>query len=253
MKKAVLPQAGEKVRAYDIAKMIDHSLLKPELTTEEVKRGCEIAKKYDCASVCVKPCDVDIAREILQGTDVHLSTVIAFPHGGTFTEAKLFEAKKALEAGCVELDLVMNIGKMKSGEYDYVENDLKTVIDAAHEKGAKVKVIMENYFLTEEEVKKASKIVESAGGDWVKTSTGFAGGGATVRDLKIMRSAVSADIQVKAAGGVRTLDAALAVRALGGTRFGCTATIKIMQEAMEREAAGTLLIPSDVPDDAIGY
>jgi deoxyribose-phosphate aldolase len=253
LKKAVLPQAGEELRAHDIAKMIDHSLLKPELTTDEVKRGCEIAKEYDCASVCVKPCDLAVAREILKGTDVHLSTVIAFPHGGTFTEAKLYEANKALDEGCVELDLVMNIGKMKSGEYDYVEKDLQAVIEAAHGKGAKVKVIMENFFLSDAEVKKASEIVEKAGGDWVKTSTGFAGGGATVHDLKIMRAAVSTDVQVKAAGGVRTLDAALAVRALGGTRFGCTATARIMEEAMKREAAGTLFIPADVPDDAIGY
>ena len=253
MKKAVLPKAGEKLRAHDIAKMIDHSLLKPELTTDEVKKGCEIAKQYDCASVCVKPCDLSVAREILKGTDVHLSTVIAFPHGGTFTEVKLFEANKAMDFGCVELDLVMNIGKMKSREYDYVKKDLKAVTDAAHRRGAKVKVIMENFFLTEAEVKKASEIVEEAGGDWVKTSTGFAGGGATVRDLKIMRAAVSADVQVKAAGGVRTLDAALAVRALGGTRFGCTATVKIMEEAMKREKEGTLVIPTDVPAGAIGY
>lgn len=248
-----IPKPGEKVTMMDIAKMIDHSLLKPEMTKQQVIDGCKLAKKYDCASVCVKPCDVDVAYDILKGTDVHVSTVIAFPHGSNLTPVKLEEAKLAIEGGCVEIDLVLNIGRLKSGEFDLVKADIKKVIDFAHSKNVKVKVIMENFYLTDEEIAKASKIVEEAGGDWVKTSTGYAGGGATVNDLKIMRASVSDEVQVKAAGSVRTLDAALAVRALGGSRFGCTATEKILEDARQREEKGTLVIPEDVPDNAIGY
>lgn len=253
MKEVVLPKAGERVTAKDIAGMIDHSLLKPEMTTEQVAAGCELARRCGCVTVCVKPSDVALAAGILQGSDTLTTTVIGFPHGSNLTEVKLLEARIAMDQGCKELDVVINIGRMKSGEYDYVEKDIKAVVDAAHARGVKVKVILENFYLTDDEIAEGSRIVERAGGDWVKTSTGYAGGGATVHDLKIMRANASGDVQVKAAGGVRTLDAALAVRALGGTRFGCTATEAMLEEAKKREAAGTLVIPADVPDNAIGY
>lgn len=235
----------KEISAYDIAKMIDHSLLKPEMTRQQVIDGCNLAKKYGCASVCVKPCDVEVAGEVLKESDILITTVIGFPHGHHLTPVKVLEAEIAMEQGCVELDVVMNIGRFKSGEYDYVEKDLADVCEAAHKRNVKVKVILENYYLTDEEIKEACIICEKAGADFVKTSTGYAKGGATIKDLKIMRNSVSPHVQVKAAGGVRTLDAALSVRAVGASRFGATATQTIMEDAYKREKAGTLALPSD--------
>lgn len=236
------------VTVRDIAKMIDHSLLKPQMSTKEVKEGCALAKEYDCATVCVKPCDVETAYGILKGSDVIVSTVIGFPHGASLTEVKVMEAEIAIDQGCKELDMVLNIGRLKSGEYDYVEKDIKAVCDAARRRGVKVKVIFENYYLTDEEKIKACEIAERAGAAWVKTSTGYAEGGATIHDLKLMRESCSPSVQVKAAGGVRTLDAALAVRAVGGTRFGATATKKILEDARQREAEGTLKLPDAIEE-----
>ncbi len=244
---------GIKVTAKEIAKMIDHSLLKPQMTRQEVIEGCELAKEYDCASVCVKPCDVDTAYEILKDTDVHVSTVIGFPHGSNLTEVKVLEANLAMDGGCTELDMVLNIGFLRSGMDAEVEADIRAVCEAAHARGAIVKVILENAYLNDEEKVRACQIVERAGGDFVKTSTGYAGGGATVPDLKLMRATVSQKVMVKAAGGVRTLPAALAVKAVGGVRFGCTATKKIVDEAMALEKEGKLELPETVADDAIGY
>lgn len=247
--------AGTKVTSKEIAKMIDHSLLKPEMTKQQVIEGCLLAKEYDCGSVCVKPCDVETANKILKGSNVLVTTVIGFPHGHHLTPVKVLEAEMAIDQGSVEIDVVMNIGRFKSGEYDYVEKDIRTVCDAAHKKGAVVKIILENYYLTDEEKEKACKICESAGADFVKTSTGYAKGGATVHDLKIMRKTCSSKVRVKAAGGVRTLEAALAVRAIAGadSRFGCTATKKIIEDAREKEKEGTLEIPSNITDQSIGY
>lgn len=236
------------VTARDIAKMIDHSLLKPQMSTKEVIEGCELAKEYDCATVCVKPCDVETAYGILKGSDVIVTTVVGFPHGANLTEVKVMEAEIAIDQGCKELDMVLNIGRLKSGDYEYVEKDIKAVCDAARRRGVKVKVILENYYLTDEEKIKACKIAERAGAAWVKTSTGYAEGGATIHDLKLMREACSPSVQIKAAGGVRTLDAALAVRAVGGTRFGATATKKILEEARQREAEGTLKLPDVIEE-----
>ncbi len=245
--------SSEKVTAHDIAKMIDHSLLKPEMTRQEVIDGCKLAVKYDCATVCVKPCDVEVAGEVVKDTDVLLSTVIGFPHGHHLTEVKVMEAEIAMSQGCVELDLVMNIGRFKSGEYDYVEKDIRTVCEAAHRRGAIVKVILENHYLTDSEVGKASAICDRAGADFVKTSTGYAKSGATIKDLKIMKNTVSPRVRVKAAGGVRTLDGALSVRAVGGVRFGATATQKIMDEAYQREKQGTLKLPLVAQELSSGY
>jgi deoxyribose-phosphate aldolase len=214
--------------------MIDHSLLKPELTEEDIIKGCEIAKKYDVATVCCSPAALSLVVKQLKGSDVRPTTVIGFPHGYNKTETKVFEAQQAIKDGAVELDMVLNIGKLKSGDYDYVKKDIKSVVDIAHKNRVLVKVILENFYLTGELKKIACRLCEEAGADWVKTSTGFAGGGATIEDLKLMRAAVSNKVQVKAAGGVRDLDMALKVREIGCTRFGATATAAIMEECFKR-------------------
>lgn len=224
----------------DIAKMLDHSLLQPQLTAEAVRSGCELARKYDTATVCVKPCDLPIAAEVLKGSDVRLSTVIGFPHGAHRTDVKVFEAERAMDDGAVELDMVLNVGRLIGGDLDYVEKDIRAVVEAAHRRGAWVKVILENAYLNDEQKREACRISERAGADFVKTSTGYAPTGATVEDLKLMRATVSAPVRVKAAGGVRTLDAVLAARAAGAVRCGATATEAIMTEAYKRAEAGTL-------------
>ncbi len=231
---------GKKLTVRDIAKMIDHSLLRPDMTVEEIINGCRLAKEYHVASVCVKPSEVEIAVRELKGSDVLVTTVIGFPHGSSTTAAKVFEAKEAIEAGCAELDMVLNIGRLVSKDFDYVEKDIKAVVDVAHEKGVIVKVILENAYLTDELKEIACKICERAGADYVKTSTGYAKSGATIEDLKLMRRCTSSKVKVKAAGGVRTLDAALAAIAAGAERIGATATKAILDEAAAREAEGKL-------------
>lgn len=223
----------------DIAGMIDHSLLKPELTEAEIIHGCNIAKKYQVASVCCPPAALPLVVKQLAGSGVRPTTVIGFPHGYNRTETKVFEAQQAIGDGAVELDMVLNIGKLKSGDLDYVWEDIRAVVEAAHKNKVLVKVILENFYLTDEEKRTACRLCEAAGADWVKTSTGFAGGGATLEDLKLMRSAVSDKVQVKAAGGVRTLDKALKVREIGCTRFGATATEAIMEECFKRNKGKT--------------
>jgi len=229
------------ITSKDIAKMIDHSLLKPEMDAETVKKGCEIARKYDTASVCVKPCDLPIAAEILKGTDVRLSTVIGFPHGSNRTDVKVFEAERAMDDGAEELDMVLNIGRLISGDLSVVEEDIRQVVNAAHKRGVLVKVIFENAYLSDEQKKTACLLSEAARADFVKTSTGYAPSGATIPDLQLMRATCSDKVRVKAAGGVRTLDAILACRAAGCTRCGATATIAIMEEAYKREQSGALV------------
>ena len=224
----------------DIAKMLDHSLLKPEMDTEKVRQGCAIALKYETATVCVKPSDLPIARDILAGSPVKLSTVIGFPHGSNRTDVKVFESERAMDDGAVELDMVINIGRLIAGDTAFVEQDIRAVVEAAHRRGAIVKVILENAYLNDGQKRTACQIAERAGADFVKTSTGFAPGGATLDDVALMRSAVSANVQVKAAGGVRTLDAVLAYRAAGCTRCGATASAAIMDEAIRREQEGIL-------------
>jgi deoxyribose-phosphate aldolase len=229
------------LKTSDIAKMIDHSLLRPDMTITEIREGCRIAKEYQVASVCVKPSEVAICVAELQGTNVLVTTVIGFPHGSTTTEVKVYEALEAIKAGAVELDLVLNIGRLVSGDFEYVEKDIKAVVDAAHAKEIIVKVILENAYLTNELKEIACKICEKVGADFVKTSTGYAKSGATLADLKLMRKTCSDKMKIKAAGGVRTLDNALAVKAVGTVRFGATATRIILDEAAKREAEGTLI------------
>ncbi len=213
-----------------LAKVIDHSLLRPELTEADVLAGCELAARYHVATVCVKPCHVILAKEALKDSDVIVSTVVGFPHGSNHTEIKVAEAQKAMDEGALELDMVLNIGQLRSGKNDYVCEDIKAVCDAAHARNVKVKVIFENSYLTDEEKVTACKLSETAGADWVKTSTGFASGGATLEDLRLMRANVSEKVQVKAAGGVRTLPALLDVIDAGATRCGATATATILDD-----------------------
>jgi len=217
-----------------LAKVIDHSLLRPELTTDEVIAGCMLANEYHVATVCVKPCHVKLAAEILKGSDVKVTTVVGFPHGSNVTAIKVAEAQQAINDGAVELDMVLNIGELRSGHEDYVYNDIKAVCDLAHSQGVKVKVILENAYLNNDQKVRACQLAERAGADWVKTSTGFAPSGATIEDIKLMRQSVSEKVQVKAAGGVRTLDALLAVIDAGVTRCGATATKAILDEFKQR-------------------
>lgn len=220
-----------------LAKTIDHSLLKPELTEADVIAGCELAHKYHTATVCVKPTHVKLAARVLKDSDVVVSTVVGFPHGSNQTAVKVLEANVAMDDGARELDMVLNIGQLRGGKYDFVRDDIRAVCDAAHSRDAKVKVILENAYLTDEEKEIACKLCEDAGADWVKTSTGFAPGGATLEDLRLMRGTVSDKVQVKAAGGVRTLDAILKVIDVGCTRVGATATAAILDEFEHRAGA----------------
>ncbi|MDD3184523.1 MAG: deoxyribose-phosphate aldolase [Anaerostipes sp.] len=234
------------VTVQDIANLMDHSNLQPQLTIQDTIDCCTMAKKYNCISCCVRPSDIEITKKELEGTDIIITTVIGFPHGTCTTETKVFETKDALEKGADEVDMVMNIGRFKSGDYDYVEKDIKEVADAAHEGGVKLKVILENAFLTDEEKVKACQICERAGADFTKTSTGYAPSGSTLEDLKLMRANTKPEMQVKAAGGIRTLDDTLAVMATGTVRVGTRSTEAILKEAVEREKEGTLVIPENV-------
>jgi deoxyribose-phosphate aldolase len=219
-----------------IAKTIDHSLLRPELDDAFVADGCRLAAEYDVASVCVRPVDVRRAVAILAGSDVKVGTVISFPHGSSTTATKVHEAGRALADGAVELDMVIDIGALKSGRDADVQADIAAVVNVAHAGGAIVKVILENAYLTDDEKVRGSRVTEAAGAEFVKTSTGFAPGGATHEDLALMRRTVSDHVQVKAAGGVRTLDALIDVMNLGVTRVGATATKTIIDDFRARKS-----------------
>lgn len=224
--------AHPKYSKQKIAKTIDHSLLKPEMTRDEVRQGCEIAKKYDVASVCCKPSDVAFCAEILKGTDVEIGTVVGFPHGSSTTATKVFETKAAIADGATEIDMVLNIGLLKSGMYEEVKSDIKAVVDAAG--GKMVKVILENAYLTDDEKVTACKLCEAAGAHYVKTSSGYAPTGATVADVKLMRASVSPKVKVKSAGGVRTLDALIEMLDAGIERSGATTTSTMLDEYTQR-------------------
>lgn len=224
--------AHPKYSKQKIAKTIDHSLLKPEMTRDEVRQGCEIAKKYDVASVCCKPSDVAFCAEILKGTDVEIGTVVGFPHGSSATATKVFETKAAIADGATEIDMVLNIGLLKSGLYEEVKSDIKAVVDAAGSK--MVKVILENAYLTDDEKVTACKLCEAAGAHYVKTSSGYAPTGATVADVKLMRASVSPKVKVKSAGGVRTLDALIEMLDAGIERSGATTTSTMLDEYTQR-------------------
>ncbi len=223
----------------DIAKTIDHSLLRPELDDAFIEDGCRLAAAYDVASVCVPPMHVQRAGAILTGSDVAVGTVVGFPHGYCTTETKVSETRQALADGATEIDMVIQIGALKSGRDADVQSDIAAVVDVAHAGGAIVKVIFENAYLTDDEKIRACQLTEAAGADFVKTSTGFAPSGATHEDLILMRANTSPHVQVKAAGGVRTLDALLEVMALGTTRIGATATAVIIDDFRARKAGAT--------------
>ena len=227
----------DRLTYMDVAKAIDHSLLKPELTDAFVEEGCRLAAEYDVASVCVRPRDVERARDLLAGTTVAVGTVIGFPHGGSCTETKVFEARLALQNGARELDMVIDIGGLISGEDRRVQEQIAEVVDVAHAEGALVKVILENAYLTDEQKVRGCKLVEAAGADFVKTSTGFAPTGATIEDLKLMLLSVSPRVQVKAAHGIRTLDALVDVLEIGVTRVGATQTAAMLDDFKARKAA----------------
>ena len=238
-----------------LAQMIDHSLLHPAMTDQELEEGCRIAARYGVASVCIKPYAVKRAAELLKGSGVLVGAVIGFPHGSSATEVKRYETGLACLDGAVEIDMVINIGKALSGDWGYVERDIKAVCDEAHQHGAKVKVIFENDHLRkggaglggDDFKRRLCQIAGRAGADWVKTSTGYgfvkgADGkysyqGATEHDLALMRASCPSEVQVKAAGGVRDLDGLIRVRDLGATRCGTTATAAILDEYRRREAA----------------
>jgi len=222
----------------DIAKMIDHSLLGPVMTDEELEKGIQIAIRYGVASVCIKPYYLQRCAQLLAGTTVQPSTVIGFPHGGNTTSIKVAEARQALADGATELDCVVNIGKVLSQDWDYVRQDLQAMIEAAHAGGAKIKIIFENCYLEDRHKIRLCEICGELNADWVKTSTGYGSGGATIDDLKLMRKHAPPHVQVKAAGGIRTLDATLEARAVGVTRAGATRTVDILDEARRRFAAG---------------
>lgn len=210
----------------NIASMIDHTILKPETTREMVVKVCEEAKEYKFASVCVNPYYVGLVSELLKGTDVKVTSVIGFPLGITTKEVKAFEASEAIKAGAHELDMVINIGAIKNKEYDVVRADIKAVVDAAGDK-AIVKVIIEASLLTDEEKVTACKLSKEAGAHFVKTSTGFSTGGATVEDIRLMRETVGPEIGVKASGGIRDAEKAMAMVEAGANRIGASASIDI--------------------------
>lgn len=230
-----LPVSVSSLTYQQVAKTIDHSLLRPELTDAELRAGCELAKAYDVASVCITPSNVPLAVRMLQDTDVHVGTVIGFPHGSSTTRTKAFEARNALGDGAVELDMVLNIGWLRSGLDARVQDDIQAVVAEAAGK-ALVKVILENAYLTDDEKRRGCRLAEAAGANFVKTSTGFAPSGATLDDLRLMRASVSPSVQVKAAGGVRTLDTLIAVLNTGTTRVGATATAAILDDFRRRKA-----------------
>ena len=236
--------------SYDeLAKMIDHSLLHPTMTDKELEEGCRIAAKYKVASVCIKPYFVKRAVELLQGTGVLVGAVVGFPHGSSTTEVKRYETEIACRDGAVEIDMVINVGKALSGDWEFVEKDIRTVCEEAHPRKAIVKVIFENDFLPDNEIKKKlCQVCEKAGADYVKTSTGYGFvkqpdgkynyKGATEHDLKLMRATCSPKVKVKAAGGVRDLDGLIKVRELGGERCGASATVAMLDEYEKRAARG---------------
>jgi deoxyribose-phosphate aldolase len=217
----------------DIAAMIDHALLNPTLTTEQLERGIQTAMQYDVASVCILPFYLKRCAQALHGTTVKASTTIGFPHGGQSTSAKVAEAKQALDDGAEELDMVVNIGQVLSGNWDFVKAEIQAVIDLTHARGQKVKVIFENCYLDDSHKIRLCEICGELDADWVKTSTGFGTGGATIEDVQLMRKHSPAKVQVKAAGGIRDLNVILSFRAAGATRIGCSRTAEIL-EALRR-------------------
>ena len=218
----------------DVSKMIDHSLLNPTIAEAELESGCQLALDYDTASVCIVPYYLRHCADILRGSDVKASTTIGFPHGCHATATKVAEARQALADGGQELDVVINISAALSGDWEYVRRDIAAVVEVTHDAGQRAKVIFENCFLTDEQKIRLCSICTELKADWVKTSTGYGSGGATDADLILMRKHTPSTVQIKAAGGIRDLDALLRVRALGVSRCGATRTAAMLDEARRR-------------------
>jgi len=231
-----------------LAKMIDHTLLKPGATNEMITQHCHEARKFHFASVCVNPTHVRLCVELLQNSDVKVCTVVGFPLGANTTAVKVFEAKNAIDNGATEIDMVMNVGALKSGDKDLVLEDIREVVAIAHAANSLVKVIIETALLTEDEKIQACLLVKEAGADFVKTSTGFSGGGATIADVRLMRETVGPELGVKAAGGIGTYQDAVNFIAAGATRLGASAGVKILQGEQTENPS-----ESETPSDGNGY
>ncbi|MBN2003571.1 MAG: deoxyribose-phosphate aldolase [Anaerolineae bacterium] len=236
----------------DIAKMIDHSLLSPTMNAETLEQGIQVGLAYNTGSICLMPYYLKRCAELLAGSTVNASTTIGFPHGGHVTAIKVAEAQQALRDGGQELDMVVNISKVLSGDWDYVRAEIKAILDVTHAAGQKLKVIFENCYLQEAHKIRLCEICGELGVDWVKTSTGYGTGGATLDDLKLMRAHSPAQVQVKAAGGVRTFDQLLEVRAVGVTRVGASATVKILDECRARLGLEPIVLAAK-PAEVTGY
>lgn len=213
-----------------VAKTIDHSILKPDFSYSDVEAGAQLALKFNTASYCIRPMDVAVAAKALAGSTVNVCTVIGFPHGSSTTAVKAFETADAIKNGAVEIDMVLNVSALLSGDYDYVEQDIRAVVDVAHAAGASVKVIFETAYLNDELIVKACQLTEAAGADYVKTSTGFASEGATLHNVQLMKATVGDRLKVKSSGGVRTLDQLIDYMDAGVTRSGCSATQQVLEE-----------------------
>ena len=253
-----------KYTCSELAGMIDHALLHPTMTDSELRAGCELAARYGVASVCIKPYAVQGAVELLQGSGVAVGTVIGFPHGSNTTEVKRYETELACRDGATEIDVVINVGKALSGDFDFVERDIREVVEETHRHGALVKVILETDFLPDDTIKiRLCEICGKISADFVKTSTGFGfvkqadGGynyqGATAHDLSLMRAHTPPGVQVKASGGIRNLDDLILARDLGATRCGTSATAALLDECRRREAAGFMESQSGTKDLGGGY
>jgi deoxyribose-phosphate aldolase len=221
----------------DVSKLIDHALLRPELSDAQVLEGCRVGREYKVASVTVRPCDVDTAVRAMEGSGIGVSAVAGFPHGSATTAAKLYEVRDLLGRGACEVDMVLNIGRLVSRQFEYVEAELAQAAAACHESGALLKVILENAYLTDELKIVACRIATNAGADFVKTSTGYAPTGSTIEDLKLMRAHAGPHVRIKAAGGIRTLEGVLEAYQVGCSRIGASATVAIL-EAWKRHLAG---------------
>ncbi|MGB6876958.1 MAG: deoxyribose-phosphate aldolase [Candidatus Acidiferrales bacterium] len=219
------------MHSQDIAPLIDHTLLKPEVTSAQIRQLCEEAVRFGFASACINPCYVPLAAKLVRGSTVKVCTVAGFPLGATTTDAKVFEAQEAIQHGAQEIDMVIHVGALKSGDHDAVESDIRHVVETCHHGKAICKVILETVLLTDEEKIRACKIVARASADYVKTSTGFGAGGATVEDVALMRAAVGPTMGVKASGGIRTYKDLMKMVAAGATRIGTSAGVKIVQQA----------------------
>jgi len=217
------------MNAEELARYIDHTNLKAFATREDIKKLCDEAREYGFYAVCVNPYRVKDAKEFLRGTDIKIASVVGFPLGATFTETKVQEAIMAVRNGAEEIDMVMNIGAMKDGDYEFVERDIREVVEAVHPMGAKVKVIIETCYLSDEEKRKACELAKNAGADFVKTSTGFGTAGAKVEDVRLMREVVGNSMGVKAAGGIHNAKEAIAMIEAGATRIGASRSVEIIK------------------------